>query len=299
MATVFKETFTKALPTGADVFTRKGEQFARWTDGRGKAQTAKVTVPKKGKYAGQMRIVQKAGTYTAKYRDGTGVVRKMTTGCRDEGAARNVLAELVKRAENVKSGITTAAQDAVIDHQGTPMSEHVDAYLTFLATKTIHGRTVSDAHRENVTRNLRRIVAECGFIRLAQIDRSAVESWMERRGTEGMGARTRNTHRAAIVAFANWCVETRRLAVNPLARLCKADEKGDCRRQRRALTEQELEALLDNGNGVCNLFALREDRGSHEHAASESPDSRSKDEVVSDLFAKPFYQGDCHRSQDG
>ena len=69
---------------------------------------------------------------------------------------------------------------------------------------------------------------------IAHLDRSAVESWMVCKEAEGMGARTRNTHRAALMAFANWCVETYRLAVNPLAKLAKADEMADCRRKRRA-----------------------------------------------------------------
>lgn len=36
MGTVYRETHTKPLPDGAELFTRKGEQFARWTDGRGR-----------------------------------------------------------------------------------------------------------------------------------------------------------------------------------------------------------------------------------------------------------------------
>jgi integrase len=51
-------------------------------------------------------------------------------------------------------------------------------------------------------------------------------------------------HRSAIVGFCNWCVETDRMAANPLARLCKADEHADRRRTRRALTEDEIARLL-------------------------------------------------------
>ena len=67
-----------------------------------------------------------------------------------------------------------------------------------------------------------------------------MEKWMNRSEDDGMGARTRNTYRAAIIAFCNWCVETDRMAANPLSRLCAADEHADRRRTRRALTEQEL-----------------------------------------------------------
>lgn len=32
MGTVFKKTFTKPMPAGAEIFIRKGQRFARWLD---------------------------------------------------------------------------------------------------------------------------------------------------------------------------------------------------------------------------------------------------------------------------
>ena len=71
-----------------------------------------------------------------------------------------------------------------------------------------------------------------------------MEKWMNRSERDGMGPRTRNTYRAAIIAFCNWCIETDRMAANPLSRLCTADEHSDRRRMRRALTEDELNRLF-------------------------------------------------------
>ncbi|MCX7395179.1 MAG: hypothetical protein NTW75_13765 [Planctomycetales bacterium] len=59
-----------------------------------------------------------------------------------------------------------------------------------------------------------------------------------------MAARTRNTYLQAIRGFCTWCVRAGRLMLNPLARVAKADEKIDRRRQRRAMTEAELLKLL-------------------------------------------------------
>jgi len=236
MATVYKKTYTKPLPSGAETFTRKGQRFARWKPAKGKTRIEKVTTGQDG----SERIIVEAVTYTAKYRNGAGQVVEKATGCRDEAAARAVLAESVKRSEHVRSGIITPTQEAVADQQATLLAGHFEAYLTHLEAKG-----VSDTYKANVQHNLTRVAVECGFNRLADLRRSSVEKWMTQRAAEGMGARTRNTHRAAIVAFCNWCVETNRLSVTPLARLCKADEKSDCRRQRRALTEGELVRLLD------------------------------------------------------
>jgi hypothetical protein len=32
MGSVFKKTYTKPLPAGAELFSRKGQRFARWKD---------------------------------------------------------------------------------------------------------------------------------------------------------------------------------------------------------------------------------------------------------------------------
>ena len=68
---------------------------------------------------GSQRIVVESGTYVAKYRDGSGLVHTVSTGCRDEGAARSVLGELERRAELVKSGVMTACEDAIAEHRST------------------------------------------------------------------------------------------------------------------------------------------------------------------------------------
>lgn len=115
MATVYRKTFTKPLPADVEQFIRGGEPFARWRNHKGKKQTARVTTGKDG----SERIILEARTFTAKYRDGSGVVREVATGCRDETAARAVLADLEKRAELVKAGVITGEQDSIAHHQST------------------------------------------------------------------------------------------------------------------------------------------------------------------------------------
>ena len=94
MGTVYREQYTAPLPKDAEVVTVKGEQVARWKPTTGRAKTAPVTTGKDG----SLRVVIRSATYSAKFRDGQGIVRKVTTGCRDEGAARSVLNELERRA---------------------------------------------------------------------------------------------------------------------------------------------------------------------------------------------------------
>jgi len=237
MGTVYRKTFTKPLPAGAEIIVRKGERLARWKDSKGKARMAPVAGDKA---AEPSRISVTAGTYTAKYRDGNGLVVEVSTGCRDQDAARKVLGELERRAELVKAGVVTAAENAVADHQATPLVKHFDAYVGYLVVQG-----VSKRHPQDVRRQLDRLAGECLFAKLADLGRDALERWLVAQAQAGMGARTRNTYRAAAVAFGNWCVDSRRLVANPFAGVPTADEKADCRRKRRSLTEAELVRLLD------------------------------------------------------
>ena len=235
MGTVFKKTVTKAVPSGADVIVRKGERFARWKDGKGKARTAPLTTGRDG----TDRVVIVSPYYVAKWRDGAGVVREKSTGCRDEQAARRVLAGWERKAELIRSNVITAAEAAVGEHQARPLGVHLDAYDEHLRAKD-----ASDIHRDHTGRYLRRLAAECPFGTLADLRREALERWLATRAGEGMGAKTRNLYRGALVSFGNWCVETSRLTSNPFDAVPKANERADPRRRRRAMTEDELTRLL-------------------------------------------------------
>jgi integrase len=252
VGTVFKKIVTRPLPPGAEIIVRKSERLARWKDRRGKTRTAPLTAGRDG----SERIVTESPFYVAKFRDGGAIVRVVPTGCRDETPARRVLAELERKAELVRAGVMTAAESAVGYHQSVPLAEHVNAYL---AHREAAG--VTEEHRANVRRQLNRIAKDCGFGRLADFDAAAVERWLVQRAAEGMSGRTRNTYLAAAVAFVNWCIQDSRLAVNPFARIARANEEADRRRTRRALDDGELVKLLDAARRRPLLDALMIRRG--------------------------------------
>jgi integrase len=184
-----------------------------------------------------------------------------------------VLVELERRAELVKSGVLTPAQDAVADHKRTTITTHVEAYIESLRAK---GNTPK--HCATVGRLLRAVIAGCRFRTLADIRREPVERWLMNSPVAGRAARTRNTYVNAAKWFCNWAVDSERLVASPLARISRADENADRRRQPRALTESELVRLLDAARRRPLDEAMRFNRGwrKNQPGARLRPETRAK-----------------------
>ncbi len=235
MGRVFKPDVTRPLPKGAEVVTQGGNRVARWRSRHGKLRTAEVRTTPSGD-----KIVCHSGKYLARYRDAQGVVQTVATGCRDEAAARAVLVELERRAELVKAGVLTASQEAVAGHRRAPVAHHIDAYVT-----SLQARGVTEKHSRGVQRRVTELFDGCNFRSLRDVNRETVERWLGTGANLRRSARTRNTYVGAAKSFLSWCVEMDRLATNPLARVRRADERADRRRQPRAFTEDELLRLLD------------------------------------------------------
>ena len=155
MATVYRKTFTKPLPAGAEIVKRNGHYLAKWRDANGRMRTALTT-------AGDTRVVLQAATYTAKYRTAGGQLTEAATGCRDKDAAKAFLAELVRREELVKAKVLSRAEADVADAAKLPIGAHVEAYLDHLGVKTRHGFRLSDACRrwQKLAERRRRMVPQ-------------------------------------------------------------------------------------------------------------------------------------------
>jgi integrase len=249
MGSVYKKQVTKAIPKGAKVITRAdGKMLAKWLGSKNEPRSAKVIINK----AGQQRISIEVGTYIACYKDHAGITREVSTGETSKDAAQFKLAELMKRAQRVRSGVISAAEDAIADQQATLLEDHFGDFRSHLEAKQA-GQT----HCNNVISYLKRLAAKLNWKAMRDIERTAFDRWLAERTREAaaaetdedrlktMSARTRNAYRNAWVSFCNWAKENNRLASNPLATAPKANEKSDPRRQRRAMTEAELNQLLE------------------------------------------------------
>lgn len=104
---------------------------------------------------------------------------------------------------------------------------------------------MSDVYRANAIRAIRRLTRELALEALRDIRRDKLEPWFAKALSEGMTARTRNYYRESILLFGNWLTETKRIRGHDLVGIPNADRRLDPRRQRRALTPDEITRLLD------------------------------------------------------
>lgn len=239
MGTLFRKTYTRDIPAGAERVTSKGKPCARWRARGGKAVTEEVVTLGDGREVVRVH----SGTYYATYRNGEGKVVTVSTGCRERGAAEQVLARLEREAERVRAGVVTHAEVHRARRMAEPIEGHIDAYLATLAG--------SEMHRKNTATYLRTLARECGWSSLEEMKRADLETWLAAESRvvgdkPKRSARSRNAYQTALVSFCNWCVGSARvMPENPFARLPKASLEADPRRTRRALTVDEMRRLLE------------------------------------------------------
>jgi len=245
MATVYRKKYPIPMPEEAEIIVRRGKKVARWQNGKQQVRTAEVLDD------GRVQFV--SDCWYIRYRDADGLMRRESTGCRDRQAAEKVLADRLADVEKVKAGVMSKEEMTAAEQLDTPLCQHTQDYLAELAIRTIRGRRVSAKHVRHVRDQLNRLIRDCRFRLLRDVTRKAVGRWMaktarlprdpDKEDSQPLSARTINMHRAAVVAFCNWCVAEGRLVANPLAGQPKAEETEPARK-RRPLTEDEIARLL-------------------------------------------------------
>ncbi len=173
------------------------------------------------------------------YHDACGRLKRVPLSANRE-AARQMLAELVKRVELEKAGVTSPYEEPA----KITLRDHLEAYAASFA---VRGHTQRQADQSLA--RCQAIIAGCRFRTLPDLDAEAVGKWLaKRRGLPksegGFGIQTSNHYLTAIRAFAAWCVRTNRIPANPLQHLSRLNVEVDIRHQRRELTHLELAALI-------------------------------------------------------
>jgi len=161
-----------------------------------------------------------------------------------------VLAQLERRAELVKvggAGVLTPEEDAASRHGAESIETNLDAWRDHLRLKGSTEHWYTQARRR-----VARVATDRGVKRLRDFTAATVERWLTDQTDQNMSAGTRKRGRLpAGVRHVHQLVRpppnAGRLTPphNPLLAVAAVDQRADTRRQRRALTEEELARLLD------------------------------------------------------
>ena len=165
------------------------------------------------------------------------------TGGQTDPALSRWLTTLPRRTRDklVSIGLLSPERVAV----SKPLADHLTDFAAALRAK---GN--SDFHVEVVTGRARRVFNGCGFRYFSDLDAGKVLAFLsglraDKGEKRGISAQTFNFYVGAVKQFCRWMVKDRRAAESPVAHLDGVNVKTDRRRDRRALTVDELVRLLD------------------------------------------------------
>ena len=177
------------------------------------------------------RVRKQSQKWHTKLRDSDGIVRTIPL-YRDKIASQ-------QRAVQLQTEIERGYSDRYKEYRNKPLDEHLREFKQALIDK---GDTKD--HAQRTFSRTQAIFKGCGFVFTADVQPSRVQGYIADRRRAGLGAKTCNYYLVAAKSFFNWMVNDRRTAENPLAYLKGRNARKDIRRQRRALTMDEIDVLL-------------------------------------------------------
>lgn len=238
MASIYRQTYKRPIPEGAELFTRKSKRFARWKDASGRNKTAPLSED------GASIVLEYRCWYFAY--EGAGGRRIVVKGYPDKEATEAMARDQEKLAARIQAGLVTVD----LDRASMPIAEALDAWVADLDRR---GNSPEYVYRMRLLMN--KMTTGCGWSTLASIRSDSLTVWLAKmkeaglwgnwkNKTGGLSGRSLNQYLETARAFVNWCCahDPPWLPGNPLARIQMADES-DKRREKRAYTLDELDRL--------------------------------------------------------
>jgi integrase len=152
---------------------------------------------------------------------------------------------IVERVESEimlrKRGLIDPAQERLVENEKLPLTEHLTVFEGWMES-----RGCTEKHVVETRSNIDCFVKECGFNSPGMIDGSRVSSYLAGLRRKGLSPRRCNAKLTSIKTFTRWLFENDRIRSDPLKSLKRdyAGERSDKRRQRRALTDEEIGNLF-------------------------------------------------------
>ena len=249
---IYKQTYSKPLPEGVKIISRKNGKFASFKNSKGHTTEARLT--KSGD-----KILLETAHWHVEFEDNQGIRRRLKAYTNERASYRlaDKIDELLScqannrqpdeelskwlerlpstiRDELVKLGLLDTERMAA----GKSLKEHLEDFYEVVAT----GNT--SRHAKLTCSRIRRVFDGCGFVYWTDISASKVQKYLNQ--LKDISKQTYNCYVQAVKQFDCWMVANNlasqsRLELLKRVRVLKCDRKI----RRRAATPDELRRLLE------------------------------------------------------
>jgi integrase/recombinase XerD len=177
----------------------------------------------------------KSKKWWGQYKDANGKLKRVPLAA-DKHAAQSMLSELVKQVERVKAGLA----DPTDTQRRRPLKEHFQEFENHL-----NHRGVTPKYIRETTAILKKIAANRKWFFISDITSASLLEYLGQLRNEGLSAQTYNHNLKAAKSFTHWLVRDRRTPFDPLVHLARLNVKVDRRHDRRPLTQEEFNRVVE------------------------------------------------------
>ncbi len=179
------------------------------------------------------------GPWIASWIDHRGKRRERSTKTTDKAAAERILNKIIADEALRKEGVVDASTDRYAASMRRPLAEHLADWERDLLAKGRSGKHVTLVYKR-ATALLEMIKAQT----MSDITASAIQAALGRLHEEGKSLQTCQHYLRAIKQFSRWLRADGRIREDVLAHLSGYNTSTDRRRERRALTAEEIDWLI-------------------------------------------------------
>ena len=254
---IYKPTYSKPLPDGAKVFSRKGNKFARFKDKRGHTQEARLT--KSGD-----KILCETSHWHIRFEDNLSIVRELKAYTYEQ--ATKDLSDRIQQLLNCKANNQPLDSELQKDIEQMPVRirEKLISFGLLDAKRTAIGKSLDELigdfkehltkkernqiHIKEVIGTLRRTFEDCAFTTWMDISAEKLKNYLDGKRDNGNGISKRryNAILGKVKYFCRWMIKEQKAASSPIEYLDGLDNpQTDPRHSRRALELDDFRRFLD------------------------------------------------------
>ncbi len=262
---IFKPSYSKPLPKGSKIISRKGVKYAKYQDKQGHVQQARLT--KNGD-----KILLETSHWHIQFEDNQGIRRRIK-GFTDRQATQRLTdmiqqilnangtnaplgddlhRQLERLPKQIQHDLTEAKLlDPVRSMAAKPLSELIDMFEQYMRSKERADKYVKETHA-----TLKQLFDDCLFKFWSDIAADKVSTYLKDRRTDGISYRRSNAYLMAFKMFCKWMCTSGYATGSPVGHLQLLNVKLDRRHVRRVLEPEQIRRLLEATAAAPERFGL-------------------------------------------